>query len=63
MTQAMQVMVQNNVISAVIKPGDEPLRVPLFLRAVNALPPLQALAGRLMAIGVRPEHVRSPVAP
>jgi 2-polyprenyl-6-methoxyphenol hydroxylase-like FAD-dependent oxidoreductase len=60
MTQAMQVMVQNNVISAVIKPGDEPLRVPLFLRVVNALPPLQALAGRLMAIGVRPEHVHSP---
>jgi 2-polyprenyl-6-methoxyphenol hydroxylase-like FAD-dependent oxidoreductase len=60
MTQAMQVMVQNNVISAVIKPGDEPLRVPFFLRVVNALPPLQALAGRLMAIGVRPEHVHSP---
>ena len=62
MTQAMQVMVQNNVISAVIKPGDEPLRVPFFLRVVNALPPLQALAGRLMAIGVRPEHVHSPAA-
>jgi 2-polyprenyl-6-methoxyphenol hydroxylase-like FAD-dependent oxidoreductase len=60
MTQAMQVAVQNNVISAVIKPGEGPFRVPLFLRAVNAFPPLQGLTGRLLAIGVRPEHVHSP---
>jgi len=62
MTQAMQVAVQNNLISAVIKPGQGPLRVPYFLRIINAVPPLQALAGRLMAIGVRPEHVHSPAA-
>src|SRR5271154_1198074 len=62
MTQAMQVAVQNNLISAVIKPGQGPLRVPYFLRIINAVPPLQALAGRLMAIGVRPEPVHSPAA-
>jgi 2-polyprenyl-6-methoxyphenol hydroxylase-like FAD-dependent oxidoreductase len=60
MTQAMQVAVQNNVISVAIKPGDAPLRVPVFLRIVNAMPWLQALAARLLAIGVRPEHVHSP---
>ena len=63
MTQAMQVAVQNNLISVVIKPGEKPLRVPMFLRIISAVPWLQALAGRLMAIGVRPEHVHSPALP
>jgi 2-polyprenyl-6-methoxyphenol hydroxylase-like FAD-dependent oxidoreductase len=62
MTQAVQVAVQNNIITAAIKPGTEPLRVPLALRIVSAVPWLQAFTGRLMAIGVRPEHVHSPVA-
>jgi 2-polyprenyl-6-methoxyphenol hydroxylase-like FAD-dependent oxidoreductase len=60
MTQAMQVMVQNKLISQVVKPGERPLRVPMFLRIVSSVPWLQALAGRLVAIGVRPEHVHSP---
>jgi 2-polyprenyl-6-methoxyphenol hydroxylase-like FAD-dependent oxidoreductase len=62
MTQAMQVVVQNNLISRAIKPGDQPLRMPLLLRIVSAIPPLQGLTGRLVAIGVRPEHVHSPAA-
>jgi 2-polyprenyl-6-methoxyphenol hydroxylase-like FAD-dependent oxidoreductase len=62
MTQAMQVMVQNNLISRVIAPGEQPIRVPMFLRIISSVPPLQTLAGRLMAIGVRPEHVHSPAA-
>ena len=60
MTQAMQVAVQNKLISQVIKPGEKPLRVPMFLRIISSVPWLQALAGRLVAIGVRPEHVHSP---
>ena len=60
MTQAMQVAVQNNLISRVVKPDQKPLRVPVFLRLISAVPWLQALAGRLVAIGVRPEHVHSP---
>jgi 2-polyprenyl-6-methoxyphenol hydroxylase-like FAD-dependent oxidoreductase len=60
MTQAMQVAVQNKLISRAIKPGDAPLRPPAFLRLVSSVPWLQALAGRLVAIGVRPEHVHSP---
>jgi 2-polyprenyl-6-methoxyphenol hydroxylase-like FAD-dependent oxidoreductase len=62
MTQAMQVAVQNNLISHVIKPDEKPLRVPIFLRVITSVPWLQTLAGRLMAIGVRPEHVHSPAA-
>ena len=61
-TQAMQVAVHNNVISVAIKNGDAPLRAPFFLRLVSAMPWLQALAARLLAIGVRPEHVHSPAA-
>ncbi len=60
MTQAMQVVVQNNIISRAIKPDEKPLRVPIVLRIISNVPWLQALAGRLVAIGVRPEHVHSP---
>jgi 2-polyprenyl-6-methoxyphenol hydroxylase-like FAD-dependent oxidoreductase len=60
MTQAMQVVVQNRLISVALKPGDDPIKPPLFVRLVNAVPWLQGLTGRLVAIGVRPEHVHSP---
>jgi 2-polyprenyl-6-methoxyphenol hydroxylase-like FAD-dependent oxidoreductase len=63
MTQAMQVVVQNNVISAALKPGDQPLRVPLPARVINALPWLQGITARFLALGVRPEHVHSPSSP
>jgi len=60
MTQAMQVVVQKNIISVALKPGDQPLRAPLFARIINAIPWLQGVTARLIAIGVRPEHVHSP---
>ena len=61
MTQTMQVVVQNNIISVALKPGNQPLRAPLFARLVNAIPWLQGITARFVAIGVRPEHVHSPV--
>jgi 2-polyprenyl-6-methoxyphenol hydroxylase-like FAD-dependent oxidoreductase len=61
MTQAMQVVVQNNIISVALKPGDHPLKPPLLVRVINAVPPLQGLTARFMALGVRPEHVQSPM--
>jgi 2-polyprenyl-6-methoxyphenol hydroxylase-like FAD-dependent oxidoreductase len=60
MTQAMQVAVQNNVISVALKPGGRPLAVPVFARIINAIPWLQGITARFVALGVRPEHVRSP---
>jgi 2-polyprenyl-6-methoxyphenol hydroxylase-like FAD-dependent oxidoreductase len=60
MTQAMQVVVQNNIISVALKPGDQPLRAPLVARIVDAIPWLQGITARFVAIGVRPEHVHSP---
>jgi 2-polyprenyl-6-methoxyphenol hydroxylase-like FAD-dependent oxidoreductase len=63
MTQAMQTLVQNRLISRALKPGDRPLKPPLLVRLVNAVPWLQGITARLLAVGVRPEHVHSPVAP
>ncbi|MBC9881627.1 FAD-dependent oxidoreductase [Bradyrhizobium sp. INPA01-394B] len=63
MTQAMQVVVQNNIIKAALKGGDRPLKIPLILRLISALPWLQGIPARFIAIGVRPEHVLSKAAP
>jgi 2-polyprenyl-6-methoxyphenol hydroxylase-like FAD-dependent oxidoreductase len=62
MTQAMQVMVQNNLISRALKPGDRPLKAPIFLRIISAVPWLQGFTARFVGLGVRPEHVHSPEA-
>jgi 2-polyprenyl-6-methoxyphenol hydroxylase-like FAD-dependent oxidoreductase len=62
MTQRMQVVVQNNIISVALKPGDAPLRAPIFARVINAVPWLQGITARFIGLGVRPEHVRSPKA-
>ncbi|MHC2462788.1 FAD-dependent oxidoreductase [Bradyrhizobium embrapense] len=59
-TQRMQVIAQNNIISAALKGGDQP--VPFALRLITAMPWLQGLTARLVAVGVRPEHVHSPAA-
>ncbi|MCA1397769.1 FAD-dependent oxidoreductase [Bradyrhizobium sp. BRP56] len=59
-TQRMQVIAQNNIISAALKAGDQP--VPLALRLITAMPWLQGLTARMVAVGVRPEHVHSPAA-
>jgi 2-polyprenyl-6-methoxyphenol hydroxylase-like FAD-dependent oxidoreductase len=61
MTQRMQVVVQNNIVNAALKPGNAPLKVPLVLRFVTAVPWLQGVTARFVGIGVRPEHVESPI--
>ena len=60
--QAMQVVVQNKLISVALKPDGQTFKVPLFARLVNAVPWLQGLTARFIAVGVRPEHVHSPEA-
>jgi 2-polyprenyl-6-methoxyphenol hydroxylase-like FAD-dependent oxidoreductase len=61
-TQAAQVAIQNNVLVPVLSGSNAELHVPLPLRLVTAVPALQRLAARLLGMGVRPEHVRSPAA-
>jgi 2-polyprenyl-6-methoxyphenol hydroxylase-like FAD-dependent oxidoreductase len=62
MTQRMQVVAQNNIISAALQSGGQPVKVPLAVRLVSAVPWLQGITAHFVALGVRPEHVRSPVA-
>jgi len=62
MAQRMQVVVQNNLISMALAPGNRPLRVPLLVRLITAVPWFQGITAWFVGLGVRPEHVRSPVA-
>jgi 2-polyprenyl-6-methoxyphenol hydroxylase-like FAD-dependent oxidoreductase len=58
--QAIQVQIQNRVINPTLQGGE--MKVPAVLRLVDAVPPLQGLTARIIGMGVRPEHVRSPAA-
>jgi 2-polyprenyl-6-methoxyphenol hydroxylase-like FAD-dependent oxidoreductase len=59
-TQAMQVYIQNNIVALALSgsPGRK-LEMPFFLKAMRLLPILRRLPGRFMALGFRPEHVRT----
>jgi 2-polyprenyl-6-methoxyphenol hydroxylase-like FAD-dependent oxidoreductase len=59
-TQAAQVGIQTNVLVPVMSGANAALDVPLPMRVVTAVPMLQRLLARLLGMGVRPEHVRSP---
>jgi hypothetical protein len=61
MTQRMQVVVQNNIVNVALKPGHQPLKAPLVMQLVTAVPWLQGITARFVGLGVRPEHVQSPV--
>jgi 2-polyprenyl-6-methoxyphenol hydroxylase-like FAD-dependent oxidoreductase len=63
MTQTMQVVAQNTIISVALNSGGRELRVPLAVRLINAVPWLQGITARFIALGVRPEHVHSPISP
>ena len=61
MTQRMQVVVQNNIVNAALKPGNQPLKAPFVMRLLTAVPWLQGITARFVGLGVRPEHVQSPI--
>jgi 2-polyprenyl-6-methoxyphenol hydroxylase-like FAD-dependent oxidoreductase len=61
-TQRFQVVVQRYVVTAVLQ-GRRPPRPPPLLRLLGAVPLLRRIPGRLVGLGVRPEHVRSPAQP
>ena len=61
LTQAMQVAMQERVIDRVLK-SDEPITAPWPVRLFNRSPLLARIPARLIGMGVRPEHVRSPAA-
>jgi 2-polyprenyl-6-methoxyphenol hydroxylase-like FAD-dependent oxidoreductase len=61
MTQAGQIFIQKRVITRVLA-GTQPLSPPLILKLFGWFPLLRRIPARLVGIGVRPEHVRTPEA-
>jgi len=59
MTQAMQVFLQNQVIGRVLG-SNQQLSLPWPLKLFNRWPVLRRIPARLIGIGFRPEHVRTP---
>jgi hypothetical protein len=61
MTQAMQVFVQNRVITSVLA-STKPTKVPWPLKLMLSIPFLRRIPARVVGVGFRPEHVRTPEA-
>ncbi len=55
-TQRFQVAIQNRIISRVLKRGAI-LKPPFFIRVLARFPVLRRIPGRLVGMGIRPEHV------
>ena len=58
-TQALQLTMQKRIISPALASTQRP-KPPFLFKLVGALPLLQRIPGRLLAVGVRPEHVYTP---
>jgi 2-polyprenyl-6-methoxyphenol hydroxylase-like FAD-dependent oxidoreductase len=59
MTQRVQLMMQNRLIGPALQGIRRP-KPPFLFELLNAVPLLQRIPGRLLAVGFRPEHVRTP---
>jgi 2-polyprenyl-6-methoxyphenol hydroxylase-like FAD-dependent oxidoreductase len=59
MTQRMQLLMQNRLIGPALQGVHKP-QPPFVLELLNALPALQRIPARVLALGFRPEHVRTP---
>ena len=62
LTQRLQLAVQRRVIARVLATR-APLTAPAFVRLIARVPFVRRLPGRLVGLGIRPEHVRSPARP
>jgi len=58
-TQRAQVYVQEHVLFRTLKSG-VPTKLPLVAKLLNRYPALRRIPARLVGLGVRPEHVRTP---
>ena len=61
-TQRFQIFVQNRVIRRVLGSAEQ-IAPPFAIRLVARFPFLSRIPARLIGIGVRPEHVRTPAVP
>lgn len=60
-TQAIQISVQNRVIARALGSTQKP-KPPLAAKLLNWVPWLRRIPARLLGLGIRPEHVRTPEA-
>lgn len=60
--QGMQVFIQKQVVARVLT-GSSQMEPPLLLRLFDRFPVLRRLPARLIGLGIRPEHVKTPVLP
>ena len=60
-TQRIQILAQDRIVSRVLRSRGT-LEPPLLVRLLSRSPRLQGLPGRLIGMGVRPEHVRTSAA-
>jgi 2-polyprenyl-6-methoxyphenol hydroxylase-like FAD-dependent oxidoreductase len=58
-TQRLQLVIQDRVITRVLA-GGRPLHAPWSVRLLDRFPRLRRLPARVLGIGFRPEHVRTP---
>jgi 2-polyprenyl-6-methoxyphenol hydroxylase-like FAD-dependent oxidoreductase len=58
-TQRLQVAIQNGVIRRVLA-SEKPLSVPWALRLMQRWPYLRRIPARVVGMGFRPEHIRTP---
>jgi 2-polyprenyl-6-methoxyphenol hydroxylase-like FAD-dependent oxidoreductase len=56
-TQRLQIVLQNNIIGPAL--GGRRPKAPLFMKMLQ-WPLLRRIPGRLLALGIRPEHIRTP---
>jgi hypothetical protein len=59
MTQRLRILVQNAVISNVLRLQRQP-KAPFVVKLFNWFPVLRRIPARLIGMGFRPEHVHSP---
>ena len=59
MTQRVQLVMQNRLIGPALESSRKP-KAPLLFKVLNAVPVLRRIPARLLALGFRPEHVRTP---
>jgi 2-polyprenyl-6-methoxyphenol hydroxylase-like FAD-dependent oxidoreductase len=58
-TQRIQVLIQNNVLSRVLAGTTTP-KPPWPVRVLSRCPLLQRIPARIVGVGIRPEHVQTP---
>jgi 2-polyprenyl-6-methoxyphenol hydroxylase-like FAD-dependent oxidoreductase len=63
MMQGVQVLIQNRVLSPVLFGGDSAVKPPAVLNLFNRVPFLRRFPARIVGMGFRPEHIRTPAAP